>query len=187
MTLTISTNSIDWIEIISIALNLLTSIIAIVISVKTLKQSSNAIIESSRANINFYVETLTGGQYFIVIKNFGNSPGKLLSLDVTPELDYSKSPMIPSSHPVLTDYKDIFLAPGQMIKSWFPFGKYPDKVFDVKISYKTLGKVYTETYTIDLNYTKGIEYIRKSSIDYNDTKDALAQIANTLTGISEKL
>ena len=61
----------DIIEIISIIASLTTSIIAIVISILTLKQSSKAIIESSRADIVFYIDTLTGAQQFLTIKNFG--------------------------------------------------------------------------------------------------------------------
>lgn len=42
------------VEIISIIASSILSIVAIAISVKTLKQSNEAIIESSRANIAFY-------------------------------------------------------------------------------------------------------------------------------------
>ena len=187
MEITISTNPIDWIEIISIFFNLLTSIVAIVISIKTLQQSNNAIIESSRANINFFVDTPTGGQYFLGVKNFGNSIGKVLNIDIDPKLDYSKSPKnYPPQKPII-EYKNILLAPGQAIKSWFPFSNYPDNVLNVTIEYETLGKIYKEVYSIDLSYIKSIDYIRKTSMDVRDEKQALVSISNVLSGISEKL
>ena len=66
----------DWsiiVNIISIIASSSLSIVAIVISIITLRKSSKATFESSRANIVFYVDTLTGGQQFLTIKNFGRS------------------------------------------------------------------------------------------------------------------
>ena len=169
----------DIIEIISIIANLTTSIIAIVISMLTLKQSSEAIIESSRADIVFYIDTLTGAQQFLTIKNFGKSVGKVLDIKITPELNYSKNP-------ILVDYTNILLAPNQCVKSWFPFSDYPDKRFDVYIKYETLGKPYEYNYTIDLSYIKAIDYLYKSPTDVQSEKSALVDIGNTLRRISEK-
>lgn len=177
----------NWINIFSIMFNLIVSLTAIIISVKTMQQTRNAIFESSRAIINFYIDTPTGGQYFLVIKNFGNSIGKVLNIDINPKLDYSKSPTNYPSQKTITDYKNIFLAPGQTIKSWFPFSKYPDKKFDITITYETLGKKFNESYSIDLSYISSIDYIRKYSVDINNDKQVFVSIANTLSGISEKL
>ena len=177
----------DIIEIISIISSLTTSIIAIVISILTLKQSSNAIIESSRANIVFYIDTLTGAQQFLTLKNFGNSVGKILSVKIHPELDYSKNPnMSNKPNPVLVDYSNILLAPNQCIKSWFPFSDYPDKELKVHIEYETLGKTYKENYSIDLSYIKAIDYLQKDSFHTKDEKTALVDIGNTLRRFSER-
>lgn len=182
--------SIDWtivVDIISIIASSVLSIVAIAISLKTLKQSNNAIIESSRANIVFYVDTLTGGQQFLTLKNFGNSVGKLIYIDITPKPDYTKSPKLSGRpNPVLIDYSNILLAPNQCIKSWFPFSQYPDKKFKVHIEYETLGKIYKESYNIDLSYIEAIDYLYKNSCDVNDIKSALVDIGNTLRRISEK-
>lgn len=174
------------VEIVSIIASSMLSIVAIAISVKTLKQSNEAIIETSRANIVFYVDTLTGGQQFLVLKNFGNAMGEILDIDVYPKLDYSKSPKINcSSIPVITDYKNITLAPKQCIKSWFPFSSYPDTSFKITVKYKTLGKEYKETYPINLSYIKAIDYIRKENHNSNVPK-ALDDINTTLQNISER-
>lgn len=175
------------IDVLSIISSSILSVVAIVISIKTLKQSSDALIENSRANIVFYIDTLTGGQQFLTIKNFGNSVGEILNIDISPKLDYSKSPRLHStSTPVITNYKNIFLAPNQCIKSWFPFGDYPDKKFIVTVTYKTLKKTYTEQHHIDLSYIDAIDYLRKSSFHSDDTKDVLVDINHTLQSFSEK-
>lgn len=182
--------NINWsivIDIISIISSSILSIIAIVISVKTLRQSNETILESSRANIVFYVDTLTGGQQFLTIKNFGNSIGEILNINILPRPDYSKSPKLHGkTAPVITDYKNILLAPNQCIKSWFPFSKYPDKKFTITVTYKTLGKIYTENYPIDLSYIEAIDYLRKSNFDIDNAKEALVNIDNTLRSFSEK-
>lgn len=180
---------IDWsivVDIISIICSSILSIVAIVISLLTLKQSNNAIIESSRANIVFYVDTLTGGQQFLMLKNFGNSMGEILDIDVYPKLDYSKSPKINCvSIPVITDYKNITLAPNQCIRSWFPFSNYPDTSFKITVKYKTLNKIYKETYPINLSYIKAIDYIRKENRN-SDVPKILSDINDTLQNISER-
>ena len=183
-------SNIDWsivVEIISIISSSVLSVVAIIISIKTLKQSSNAIIESSRANIVFYVDTLAGGQQFLVLKNFGNSLGKLTKIEITPQLDYTKHPNLSNKpNPVLVDYKNVLLAPNQSVKSWFPFSKYPDKKFNIHIEYETLGKPYDADYSIDLSYIEAIDYLYKSPGDVRDEKSALVDIGNTLRRISEK-
>lgn len=179
----------DWsivTNIISIIASSILSTIAIIISVITLKHSSKTTFESSRANIVFYVDTLTGGQQFLTIKNFGNSLGTIINIDISPKPDYSKSPKLKDvSVPVITNYTDISLAPNQCIKSWFPFSQYPDKKFNITVQYKTLGKTYTENYPIDISYIEAIDYIRKTSVP-NDIPHALKDINETLQNISER-
>lgn len=177
----------DWIELIGIIASIVTSIVAIVVSVKTLKQSSNAIIDSSRANIVFYIDTQIGDQQFLTIKNFGNSTGKIISIDIIPKPDYAKSPrMSNESHPLIIDYSNILLAPNQYIKSWFPFNGYPDKKFKVHIKYETLGKIYESDYSIDLSYVDTMNCLYWAPFDIPDEKHALVEIGNTLKRISEK-
>ena len=53
--------------------SLIPSVVAIFISIKTLKQSSKAIVESSKANIMLYFDVSTTASSHIVLKNFGNS------------------------------------------------------------------------------------------------------------------
>ena len=62
----------DWIQIFGIIISTATSIVAIAISLLTLRQSNKMIEESTRPNIQIYPVHLNGIVY-IIIKNFGNS------------------------------------------------------------------------------------------------------------------
>ena len=176
----------EIIDLFSTSASLITSIIAIVISVKTLKQSNDAIVESSRANIVFYIDTLTGNQSYLVLKNFGNSVGKVLNIDISPNIMYSKLKNS-STASVITEFSNITLAPGQYIKSWFDFKNYPDKIFNVSIKYETLGKTYNDNYTINISYIDSIDYLSTYSIDVKDEKSALLCINNSILRLNERL
>lgn len=176
----------DIINIVSISISSILAIIAIIISVKTLKQSNKAIIESSRGNIVFYIETPLGGNQYLVIKNFGNSSATLKGININPEITFAKS-TFDSTNKLITEYSNILLAPGQAIKSWFPFDDYPDKEFKIALSYETLGKTYSESYTLNLNYISTIDYLRDFSIDCPDEKSALLKISNNIKSLTEKI
>ena len=68
-------NTSDIIQLIGILISLATSIAAIMISVKSLKQNSKMIEESTRPYISIYgASTYIGSSdYYIVLKNFGQS------------------------------------------------------------------------------------------------------------------
>lgn len=139
----------DWIQIIIAGFTFIGIIVSIAIAISTLKQNNKIIKESNRAQINFYIDyNPTCNMYFIIIKNFGNSIGKLISLDITPKLDWNKTNFKQDLTP-LTEATNILLAPNQKVSSWFDFKDYPDKLFKVNIKYKTLNKVYEEKYEIN--------------------------------------
>ena len=66
-TLTVS----DIIEAIGILVSLATSVVAIFISVKTLKQNSDMIEESTRPVISVYAQSINPGvpMFYLVVKN----------------------------------------------------------------------------------------------------------------------
>ena len=82
-------------------------------------------------------------RYYIVIKNFGNSLGKVLHIETTPKLDWKKT-RFNQDIEAITESNNFVLAPNQKISSWFDFKGYPDQKFDVEISYETLGKKHIE-------------------------------------------
>lgn len=178
----------DIIQIVSIVCTSLLSVIAIIISVLTLRKSSKTIIESSRANIMLYFDVSSKSNSYIVLKNFGNSSGKIINIKISPELyPYKGTTMnITNAIDKGIDFTNVVLAPNQAIRTWFPFINHPDKQFQIKLSYKTLGKIYTENYSLNINYVDKLNYLYVKSIDINDDKEALVTINNTLMRLTEK-
>lgn len=78
----------DIINIISIIASLIPSIVAIVISIKSLRQNNKMIEASSRPYISIYVESITLCEQtsFFVIKNFGNTPAYINDFQYDPIL-----------------------------------------------------------------------------------------------------
>ncbi len=184
-----SLESSDKIQIIIALITFLGIIVSIIIAIVTALQNSKMIRESSRANIVFYIDYHPQRDtYFLVIKNFGNSIGKLLNIEILPILDWTKTNFNQELNP-LTASKNVTLAPNQKISSWFDFRDYPDTVFKVKVSYKTLGKKYTEEYTINLDYIKNLDWLHSYAFDdtSSDYKEALYKINNSILEISDRL
>ena len=174
----------DKIQLLSIISNSILSIVSVIIAILTLKQTNKITEESNRANIVFFIDkNRTSLAYSLVIKNFGNSSGKLISIDLNPKLSYEKSKFKLNS-PILTESKNIYLAPNQSISSAFPFADYPDRKFDVTIKYKTLNKIYTESYTLDLSYT---ESVFTTSTKVENSIEALKNINESIREVSDKL
>ena len=174
----------DLIQIISIIITTFISITSIVIAILTLKQTNKITKESSRAYIVFSIrKERAQSDYSLIIKNYGQTGGKLISIDIDPPLSYEKS-RYNLNRKVITDHKDIFPAPGQSIKSVFSFRQYPDSFFNVTVTYETLGESYTDSYTIDLDYTDSILTAEPS---IRDTTDALKQINKSIREVSDKL
>lgn len=165
-----------------------TSWISIIIAVKTLKQNSKMITDNTRAHILFYIDYHPQtNTYYLVIKNFGNSTGKLKYIEITPNLDWNKTKH-KSDINVLTNTKDLLLAPNQKVSSYFEFEDYPDTIFDVKLAYETQKTTYTESYTIDLSYIRNLDWLHSYSFDDDskDYKNVLYKINNSILEISQK-
>ena len=178
----------DWIQIFIALITLIGVLVSTLIAIKTLKQNNNMIEESNKANIAFYIDYNPAcNMYFIIIKNFGNSIGKLLSLDVSPKLDWQKTKFKQELTP-LTESKNILLAPNQKVSSWFDFNEYPDKKFDVKIKYESLNKIYENSYSIDLTYVNNIDWLTQYSFDdtTKDNKEVLYKINNSIRDLTDK-
>ncbi|MDB8564562.1 hypothetical protein [Turicibacter sanguinis] len=174
----------DIIQIISIIITTFISIASIIIAVATLRQTNKITKESARAYIVFYIKKERAqSDYSLIIKNYGQSGGKLISIDIDPPLSYDKS-CYAIDRKVITDHKNIFLAPGQSLKSVFSFRQYPDTFFNVKVTYETLGEIYTDTYSINLDYT---DSILQSEPTIRDTAEALKQINKSIREVSDKL
>ena len=149
MTINLDLSLSDIIDIVGIIVSLITSMIAIVISVKTLKQSAKMIEESTRPHISISIQSLHDLKFF-VLKNFGNSTAKIIGFETNVDFKYCgfDDEHLPFSHIANT-----YLHPGERILS--PINqmhkltnKYTFLIFD--ITYIASGKAYTEHMEINL-------------------------------------
>lgn len=178
----------DWIQIIIAGITFFGILVSSAIALATLIQNHKVIKNNSRAHIIFYVDYHPQtNRYFLVIKNFGNDVGKLIKIEITPKLDWSKCKFKQDLKP-LTDATDVLLAPNQKISSWFDFDEYPDKVFKVKLSYITSNKTYTEEYQIDLSFINNKDWIHNYAFDDTSSnyKEVLYRINNSILELSQK-
>ena len=78
-----SLNPSDIIQLFGIIASLITSIVAITISLVTLRQNSKMIEDASRPIISIYGESINPGSpvFYIVIKNFGSSSAYITQFD----------------------------------------------------------------------------------------------------------
>ncbi len=172
----------DIIEIIGILASLITSIVAIVISVKTLKQNSQMIEESTRPYIVIYSRTTNfqSPSYYIVLKNFGQTGATITSFEC--DYDFSicsyNSEHIPFEH-----IKGTFIAPGQSyICSINPLKLFKEPTnMHFAITYNADKHYYTESFTINPLADSDLIQTRASTKDKE-----LRNISYTLQDLVEK-
>lgn len=175
----------DKIGLISILVSASISLISIIIAVATLRQNNKITREANRAYIVFFIDKPKNSFiYNLVIKNFGNTGGQLIDITLNPPLSYEKSKLEIDFKPI-TECKNIFLAPNQSIQSCFDFRDYESNVFAVTIKYKTLNKVYIDSYTLDLKYSKSI--LTSGASNINTELKALNEISKNIEEVCCKL
>lgn len=182
-------SSTDKIQIIATIVTALGILVGLVISIITLKQNNKFKREESRANIVCYIEHITKtANSYIVIKNYGNSIGKVLRVTLNKDIDLNKILGITNK-----DYKNIFqrenylLAPNQKITSWYDFMNNKVEEFTVTIEYETLGKRYKEDYLISPDFVHSVVYTDKNMSGLDKTESMLYKMNESLREISEKI
>lgn len=151
---------------------------------KQLKEQQNQYFEQNRGNILFYIrKSDVSVTHDLIIKNFGNSPAKLLSLEISPDLDWSKAGNADIKQFNVSNLKNIFLAPQQHIGTIFDFSNYDDEKFDIKLSYETCGKLIKEEYSIDINCLHNVLTLDP---EIKDALSALKYINRSITALSNK-
>ncbi|SKB01178.1 hypothetical protein SAMN05443428_1548 [Caloramator quimbayensis] len=166
-------------------LSALATIIIAWLTYSNLKEFKETRIEENRAYIVFYIVPSSSKAFHnLVLKNFGKSAGKVLSLKIDPQLDYQKSCSLSGfDNPLFFESNKIYLAPNQFVTSVFDFRNYPDRIFNVIIEYESLGRTFKESYQIDYSFAlntfsasptindipKGLQYINESIQELIDT------------------
>ncbi len=155
----------DIINIISIIASLIPSIVAIVISIKSLRQNNKMIEASSRPYISIYVESITLCEQtsFFVIKNFGNTPAYINDFQYDPILKKTKQSKTSNAINEQFDYvKGITLAPGQSKMLEYDVTKLPCDELSFTIAYSS-DKHYCETFKLNVKNYIHIPVTRPSS------------------------
>lgn len=163
----------DWIQIISIISTSILSVSAIIISVLTLKQNSKMIEESTRPYITIFPKTtnFTSIIPYLIIKNFGQSSGKIISFNCNQNL---------SNFATYEPFKNLVgttLTPGQSLSTAFLKGNICNELLEFTITYKYGNKTYVETISIDFKQFKGLCCAKNhSSNDLKEISDILQEM-----------
>ena len=145
----------DWIQIFGIVLSTIASVVAIIISVITLRQNNKMIEESSRPVISIYTQSINPGvpMFYLVVKNFGHSPAYMCEFET--DFDFSDCYGKSNVRNYLDDLKKCVIAPGQSKTCWLDFTKIARPV-RFSIQYKSGTKKYSETFDLDLKAAAGL-------------------------------
>lgn len=178
-----SLSSSDLIQLSGIVVSVITSVIAIFISIATLLQNSKMVKESTRPYIMVYQNycyclTLTN---YLVLKNFGQTGAEITKFSCTPSLD---SASIDFGKTPFSHIKGTFLAPGQSIKATLDFSNtFPEiKWYFIEIEYVAGKNKYQDSFKINLESLNDTPVMRA-----NTKGQELNTISFTLQDISEKM
>lgn len=171
--ITISTS--DLIQIIGIIISLISGIIAIVISVLTLRQNNKMIENSTRPYVVIYNDLVNGAGtpiQFLIIKNFGQTAAKINSIEILPkDIDFTYSKQL------FSNMSDQIIAPGQSYSTAFKLSEAcSDTVLSIKINYSTDRISYSETFSIS---QKAISDHIHSKVKSNDISHSLEIISGS--------
>lgn len=164
----------DYIQLFGIIATLFTSVTAICISLKTLKQNSKMIEESCRPYISATATTMNGFPV-IILKNYGNSSA--IITDLKSDIDFP-SLGFDENHKPFNNIAGTHLAPKQALAAMFEDCSFPCN-FTISISYKNLDKTYTEIVPINISALQEIVTLKKQS----KKGEELSTISNTLQEI----
>ncbi len=173
----------DIIEIAGIIASLVTSIVAIAISLKTLKQNSEMIEESTRPYISLYIGTtyFSDTTTYLIMKNFGQSSAIVTNFSASPDLsrfsyddDYVPFGHIVGSH----------ICPGASIQFPIKVTGLPRDMepIIINLEYRSPSKTYTEVISLNLASDFDAIHLRANTKDQH-----LKEISFALQDIAEKM
>lgn len=161
----------DLIEVIGIIVSFLTSIVAIIISVKTLKQNSKMIEDSTRPYVVVYNSLVNGGLspiQFMIVKNFGQSAAKIVSLNITPKVN------VTYSDELFANLSNQTIAPSQSYTTAFKLDD--DSItLTASIVYSAGKKIYKDTFTISQKAVSDLTHPTAKPSDCREAKFILAK------------
>lgn len=138
----------DVIESAGVLVALITGIIAIVISIKTLKQNSKMIEESSRPNIQIYPVYINSYVY-LIIKNFGASEAYLDKISCSHKFTREETLGDDLGTDIFDRIQGALFSPGYSIKCPLVGHELTNEVFDFYIRYYSASKTYENTFSFN--------------------------------------
>lgn len=138
----------DVIEIISIIASLITSIVAIVISMKSLRQNSKMIEETTRPNIQIYPLYINTIMYLIV-KNFGSSEAYIDEIKCSHKFTSRETMGDNLGEDIFSRTHGAILSPGYALRCPLIGYEVADEVFDFYIKYHSSSKSYENTFSFN--------------------------------------
>ena len=135
----------DIIEICGISASIITSIVAIAISVKTLKQNSKMLEESTRPQIQIY-PVHADGIVYIIIKNFGCSEAVIDSISCSHHFTKDETLGDDLGSNIFDKTQGALMCPGYSIKCPLVSHEVSYTLFEFKIKYHSSVKSYEATF-----------------------------------------
>ncbi|MCI6464727.1 MAG: hypothetical protein MSA90_04585 [Faecalicatena sp.] len=169
----------DIIQIIGILASLLTSLIAIIISVITLRQNSKMIEESLRPNIQIYPVYINSIVY-IIVKNFGSSQAYIDEISCSHKFTKKEIFGDDLGTDIFERLNGALFSPGYSIKCPLVGYAVTDDLFKFDIKYHTNKKRYSDTFLFNLTINAPFADVYPSS---NNTEQCLKNIAKELHDI----
>lgn len=173
----------DIIQLGGIIFSTLIGVIAIIISVITLRQNHQLVQESTRPYILIYtgITYFRDPNYYLIIKNFGQTGAQIT--DFSCDYDLSICSYSPT-HPPFSHIVGAFVAPGQsLVYIVDPQRLLKDtRLLKMSISYRADKQIFNDTFSLNLDADADMMRSRVS----NGTDD-LKLIAFALQDISEKM
>lgn len=143
-----SLTSSDIIQILGIFASLLTSTIAIVISVKTLKQNSEMIEESNRPNIQIYPLYINSIVY-LIIKNFGLTEAYIDEIKCSHNFTKEETFGDDLGTNIFDRVQGAIFSPGYSIKCPLIGYAVTNDVFVFQVKYHSSTKTYESTFSFN--------------------------------------
>lgn len=134
----------DIIQLIGIVSSSIISLIAVILSLISIRQNSKALKDATRPYVVVYNDLVNGANtpiQFLIIRNFGQTAAVIESLEITPEVK------VHYSDGLFKHMKNQIIAPGQSYSTAF---KLDDStiILNVSISYRSGKNVYHDSYSI---------------------------------------
>ncbi len=134
----------DVIQLIGICVSSLISLVAVILSLITIRQNAKSIEDSTRPYIVIYNDLVNGANtpiQFLIIRNFGQTAATIKKLEITPQIP------VQYSDELFGHFKNQTIAPGQSYSTAFKL-KDPSITLTASVTYTCGKKTYSESYSI---------------------------------------